>query len=109
MISYLAGPYSSPNIHTRDRRYTQISYVAAELMKRGEIVYSPITSCHHLALDYNLPFNADFWLQHDLKFLSRCDRLLVLQLSGWEDSVGLQKEIEFATKHNIPIEYIDLG
>lgn len=109
MISYLAGPYTSEHIHIRDRRYHQISFVAAQLMKRGELVYSPITACHHIAADYELPKDANYWLRQNLAFLSRCDRLLVLQLEGWEDSEGVQREIEFATENNIPIEYISLG
>jgi hypothetical protein len=109
MISYLAGPYSSPHIHIRDRRYQQISAVAAELMRRGEWIYSPITSCHHLAIDYELPYDADFWLKHDLAFLARCDRMIVLQLEGWDESVGVKREIEFATEKNIPIVYMTLG
>lgn len=108
MINYLAGPYSSVHIHIRDRRYNQISFVAAELMRRGEIVYSPITACHHIAADYDLPFDATYWLKQNLEFLAHCDKLLVLQLDGWENSVGLKREIEFATEKNIPIEYIKL-
>lgn len=109
MISYLAGPYSSVHIHIRDRRYHQISFVAAKLIQRGELVYSPITACHSLAMDYELPTDAEFWLRQNLTFLSRCDKLLVLQLEGWEQSEGLRREIEFATEHNIPIEYVTLG
>jgi hypothetical protein len=109
MISYLAGPYSSVHIHIRDRRYHQLSFVAAQLIKRGELVYSPITSCHGLAMDYDLPTDADFWLNQNLAFLARCDRMLVLQLEGWESSQGVKREIEFATERNIPIEYINLG
>jgi hypothetical protein len=109
MINYLAGPYSSSFIHIRDRRYQQISSVAAALARRGEIVYSPITSCHHLANDYDLPGDAEFWLRHDLAFLEKCSKMYVLQLEGWEQSVGVQREIAFATEHNIPIEYINLG
>lgn len=109
MISYLAGPYTSTYIHIRDRRYHQISFVAAQLMKRGEVVYSPITACHHLANDHNLPIDAKYWLRHDLAFLSRCDKMYVLQLDGWKESVGVQNEIAFAAEHNIPIEYVTLG
>ena len=109
MISYLAGPYSSPHIHIRDRRYQQISFVAAELIKRGELIYSPITSCHPIACDHGLPTDAAFWLHYDLAFLARCDRLLVLQLEGWDRSEGVKHEIEFAEKNCIPVEYISLG
>ena len=109
MISYLAAPYSSIHIHIRDRRYNQISFVASELMKRGEIIYSPITACHHIAADYSLPFDADYWLRTNLEFLTHCGKLYVLQLDGWEQSIGVKREIEFATERNIPIEYITLG
>ena len=108
MINYLAGPYSSVHIHIRERRYNQISFVAAQLMKRGECIYSPITSCHHIAIDYDLPFDTNFWLNHDLAILARCDKLLVLQLEGWEHSIGVQCEIAFADEHNIPVEYVTL-
>ena|SRR5882672_2424350 len=109
MIAYLAAPYSSIHIHIRDRRYHQIAFVAAQLIKRGEIIYSPITSCHHLANDYNLPIEADYWLRQDLEFLRHCGKMYVLQLEGWEDSEGVESEIVYTTDRNIPIEYITLG
>jgi hypothetical protein len=109
MISYLAGPYSSTQIHIRDRRYHQLSFVAAQLIKRGELVYSPVTACHNIAMDYELPTDAEFWLRQNLAFLSRCDRMYVLCLEGWEQSIGVKREIEFATERNIPIEYVTLG
>jgi len=109
VISYLAAPYSSVHIHIRDRRYTQIAFVAAQLIRRGEIIYSPITACHHIACDFELPTDANFWLRQNLTMLAKCDRLYVLQLEGWEQSEGLRREIEFATERNIPIEYISLG
>lgn len=106
MIVYLAGPYSSCHIHIRQRRYDKLSWVAAQLIRRGEIVYSPVTSCHHIANDYDLPMDADYWLRHDLEFLRRCGKMYVLQLEGWEQSIGVAREIEFANEHEIPIEYI---
>lgn len=109
MINYLAAPYSSPQIHIRDRRYNQIAFVASELIKRGEIIYSPITACHHLACDFELPKDADYWLRTNLEFLRRCGKMYVLTLDGWKASIGVQREIEFATERNIPIEYISLG
>lgn len=60
-------------------------------------------------MDHDLPTDADYWLRQNLAFLSRCDKMYVLQLEGWEKSDGVQREIAFATEHNIPIEYITLG
>lgn len=109
MISYLAAPYSSIHIHIRDRRYHQIAFVAAKLISRGELIYSPITAHHHLAIDYDLPADADYWLRQNLAFLGHCGKLYVLQLDGWKDSQGVKIEIDYATDREIPIEYITLG
>jgi hypothetical protein len=106
MIEYLAGPYSHPHEHIRHQRYTTITAKAAQLMTEGRVIYSPITSMHFLAKDHSMPFEADFWLHHDLAILRRCGKLLVLQLEGWENSVGLKAEIEFANANGIPVEYI---
>lgn len=107
---YLACPYAHPDSNVQHRRYTQVTARAAELMRKGHVVYSPITSMHFLSQHHAFPGEGnDFWLRHDLAILARCDKLLVLQLEGWEQSEGLRREIEFATEKNIPIEYIGVA
>lgn len=108
-MKYLAGPYGSVHSHIKERRYNQLTFVAAQLMKRGEVIFSPITHCHYLAQEHASFEGPDFWLHQDLAILRRCDTLIVLRLEGWEQSEGLRREIEFATEHNIPVEYITLG
>jgi hypothetical protein len=105
---YLAGPYAHVYEHMKCRRYEQLTFVTAMLLRSGTTVYSPITHCHPLAQQYDMPRDHSFWLNHDLAILARCDKLLVLRLEGWENSIGLRREIEFANEKNIPIEYIDL-
>ena len=105
MINYLACPYTHAEEHMEQRRYEWVTTVAAELMRQGLVVYSPITSMHYLAR--RLKVGEVDWLQHDLTILARCDKLIVLQLEDWEASEGLRKEIEFAREHNIPIEYVE--
>lgn len=109
MINYLACPYTHEHDYIQHQRYEQVTRVAAELMRQGLCIYSPITSMHYLSRHCK-PNEID-WLQHDLIILSRCDKLIVLQLEGWEDSEGLRREIAFAKEHNIPIFYMeyDLG
>lgn len=105
MINYLACPYTHEHDHVQHQRYEQVTSVAAQLMSQDLTIYSPITSMHYLSRQ--LVRNGDFWLRHDLTILLRCDKLIVLQLGGWENSLGLAKEIEFAAEHNIPIEYME--
>lgn len=102
---YLACPYTHEHDYVQHRRYEQVTAVAAELMKRGFIIYSPITSMHYLSRHCK-PNEID-WLHHDLTILARCDKLIVLMLEDWNKSEGLRREIEFAEEHNIPIEFME--
>lgn len=107
MITYLACPYLHIKSDVQQERYNQVTEVAAALMCKGEVVYSPITSMHYLAQTYVMPNRPGFWLDHDLTILAVCDKLIVLQLEGWQFSEGLRREIAFATEKNIPIEYME--
>ena len=51
--------------------------------------------------------SGDWWLKQDFAVLTKCSKLLVYRMEGWEKSYGVGKEIEFAKEHKIPIEYID--
>lgn len=106
-ISYLACPYSHPDPAVRENRYTAVTRVAFELMKKGIFVYSPIT--HNIPID-RLGIHGDWlvWRDFDHTMLSRCDRLLVLKLDGWEKSKGLAAEISHAQQLGIPIEWLEV-
>jgi len=108
MIKYLAAPYSHPDPRVREHRHDQATFVCAELIRRGEIIFSPITHCHFMAKGHRLPNDADYWLRYCLVFLRKSSKLYVLQLPGWKESKGVQAEIKFATSRNIPIEYITI-
>jgi hypothetical protein len=38
-----------------------------------------------------------YWLNHCLQFVNHCESLFVLQLSGWDTSLGVEKEMARAT------------
>ena len=46
------------------------------------------------------------WYEFDLAFMRRCQQLAVLQLPGWDDSIGIALEIGAAIALELPIEYI---
>jgi hypothetical protein len=52
-----------------------------------------------------LPNETEWWLKWTFNLLSRCDRMIVLCFDKWEDSIGVQREIEFALENNIEVEY----
>lgn len=93
---YLASPYSSPLLTVRSFRFLQARDAAAALLRAGRLVYSPIVHGHAIAsAHYDLPTDHDFWMRHCFDMLARCDDLMVLQLTGWRESKGVQAEIRW--------------
>ncbi len=109
-LIYLASIYSLDNAskELRKERAAKATWVAGQLIKRGYVVFSPLTHNAPLEELYNLPTSWDFWCRFDATFLLRCDKLMVLTLDGWDRSIGITAEIRLAKLHNIPIEYIKM-
>jgi len=86
---YLATPYSSDDPAVMRHRYNVVTKVAAELMKRGEMVFSPITHSHPIAQHLNKETAVDWkaWERFDTKLLKCCSELCVLMLPGWKESI----------------------
>jgi hypothetical protein len=95
------------NSFIMDFRASVSDIIAADLMKKGRIIFAPISMCHHLAVKYNLPKDWAYWKYFDEEFVKMCGKLLVITLKGWKKSVGVKGEMELAKKYGIPIEYID--
>lgn len=104
-ILYLASPYSHPDDAVVQRRYKMACRAAAVLIQQGWTVFSPIAHSHPIAETGIVGRTSDVWITMDLEILAHCERLLVLTLQGWEDSVGVAQEIAEATRLGIPIEY----
>lgn len=93
---YLAIPYTHADPAVMDARAEVADHVAALLTRAGYEVYSPISSWHHIAKKYDLPTDHAYWKRLNDNILSICDRLMVIKLDGWEESQGVQDEIEMA-------------
>lgn len=80
--------------------------MAGKLMSDGLHIFSPISHTHPIALAGNLPTGFDFWRGYDEAILNVCKELWVLCLDGWQESVGVRAEIDYACKLGIPVRYI---
>lgn len=107
-LIYIAAPYSHPSPEVREERLRMVSYYAFTLHKKGIFAYSPLTHDVNLA-KFGIEDGFSQWEEFDLLMLSKCDRLYVLKLPGWEESVGVTAEIKKAKELNIPIEEIDMN
>lgn len=106
-LSYVASPYSHPIDDIRIENYKIVSNFVANLVKNGNVVFSPITYGHHLVEFRTMPTDFEFWENFCLTFLSKCDEMIVLKIPGWEDSIGIKNEIRYCEVHDIPIYYIE--
>lgn len=104
-FTYIASPYSHADEAIRELRFNLVSKFTADMIRDGEVVYSPIAHSHPLAVDYELPGDFDFWMRQNYGLLSKASRMIVLCLDGWEDSKGVQAEIEFAEKCGVEVGY----
>ena len=108
-IIYLACPYAHSDPTVRQSRYEAATRAAAEMMRKGLIVFSPITMTHPigalLAGAGKTP-ESDYWIAFDEAFLSVCSKMVVLQMEGWQTSNGIAREIAFFEKLGRPVTYV---
>lgn len=104
-IYYLASPYSHKDKSVQKKRAEDATEVAVKLLHHDIFVFAPIPYNEPWE-KYNLPGDWGFWTDFDKSFVHRCDGgLIVLMLDGWDKSVGVTAEIEFAKQLNRPIYY----
>ena len=104
---YLGLPYSSPSRKVRWKRFNEANKAAAHLFKMGYNCLSPISHSHPISLHMDNSQDSEFWTLIDQYWQYQCDELIVLTLDGWEDSVGLKKEIEFARSIGQDVLFMD--
>lgn len=106
-VIYLAVPYSHEDPLVVEQRVGAVNRVAADMMRRGLHVFSPISHTHPIAQAGNLPNDWKYWEAYDRAMLAACCKLAVLKLPGWEQSEGVRAEIALAKEMRLPVEYLD--
>jgi hypothetical protein len=76
---YLASPYTHPDPVVREERFAAACAVAAQLLRFGHLVFSPICHSHPLTR-FGLPLDWGFWERCDRQHLERCSELIELGL-----------------------------
>ena len=103
---YLASPYSHTDPDIQLQRYEDVAREAAILINEGAIVFCPIAHSHPIATIGDIDDGTwRTWSKQDLAILERCDEFMVLMLPGWDTSVGINAETDFAIANEIPVTY----
>lgn len=107
-LTYLAVPYSHPDPAVRLARFEAANRAAGLLMREGLLVFSPISHTHPIAEACGLPLGWDYWQAYDRAVLSCCSKVIVLELDGWQNSIGVMNELSIAHFANIEVEFMQL-
>jgi hypothetical protein len=109
-LYYLATAYNDASILKRNERYRAALMLTIKLIDKGFHIFSPIVHNHEVAVRMKTAERGafDFWREYDCNFLSRCNVLLVYaDAEGlWQQSVGVNAEMKFATDNKIQIMYL---
>ena len=110
-LIYLSSPYTSGGTVDGDEAINRVESTKKmlfTLMNMGIAVFSPIVSGTGIN-PYGEDKEHSWWMHWDLKMLRKCDRIAVLALPDWQDSLGIQMELELATILQKPIFIIKEG
>ena len=106
-LIYLSLPYSHPDKDVIDERMQCFWEAVAGLICVGVKVISPMSLMPAMV---HLPDHAADWAsweQYCKTLLNVCDEVWVLCLPGWDCSIGVGGEIQYAKKLGKPVKYID--
>lgn len=101
MKLYICIPYTG----MEERSFKIANQVAADLIKDGFIVYSPISHSHPIATQCGLDLDFKFWEKIDKCFIDWCDIVLIVDIAGWQKSIGVNAELKYAKEKGKMIWY----
>lgn len=105
---YLASPYTHADPLIEQQRYDAAYAYTLQQIRLGVVIFSPIVYCHHFYTGGHLGGDFSTWKDFNLEMILRSTALRVLRLKGWENSVGVNAEIDYARRAMIPVEYTGL-
>jgi len=104
---YLGSPYSK-HPDGLETAFVDICKVAAQFAVDGIPAYSPIAHTHPIAMIGEVdPHDHSIWLPFDGPLMTAARGLVVVMMPSWQDSFGLQHEIEYFKSVGKPILYMD--
>ncbi|HUT91921.1 MAG TPA: DUF1937 family protein [Thermoguttaceae bacterium] len=105
---YLSSPYTHPDPAICEQRFRAVCQVAAEMLRAGKLVFSPIAHSHPIEHG-GAPSTWEFWKALDLEMVTKSDEVVVLKLPGWDRSQGVQAEVAWARALGKPVTYVEAG
>ena len=106
-LIYLASSYGHRDPAMMQDRYELVCQAAADMVAEGQMAISPIAYGHTLLGYREMPGDWTFWESFCISLLAKCERMVVLQMDGWQESRGVQAEIRYAEANGITVDYVE--
>jgi len=108
-ILYLATSYYHDDPKVREERYHIACKLVAALFKEKIYVYSPIVHNVVPAQIGKIPSGYDIWQEFDEEMCRKLDGLIVAKIDGWQESKGVQAEINLCKQLHKIIQYLEMS
>ena len=104
VLVYIAGCYNSKDGYNGiEKNIREAEKYAIELANNNIAFICPHLNSNHF--EVKAKANEDFYYKQDIELLKCCNIMIVIP--GWENSVGVKNEIEYAKNHDIQIFYVE--
>ena len=100
---YIASPYTSLIEGAEEIRYLQVREFTDRMIALGFVAFSPIAYCHPIAKRIGHQTDHKTWLRFNMSILRRSEAMYLLCLPGWEESKGVQVELNVCRMLDIPV------
>lgn len=109
MLWYVASPYSKyPGGIVK--ALEDVSREMGLLVRAGVHAFSPICHSHPIAIHGGIdPLDHETWMNADEPFMKMADGLIVLMIDGWDESKGVQAEIDMFDNADKPVIFMRPG
>jgi len=103
---YLASPYSKYPAGM-EQAFQDAAIATAWLLRRGVHSFCPITHSHPIAVYGGLSLtDHEIWLPADRPMMNAARGIVVCQMPTWDQSFGIQHEIDVFKAALKPVEYL---
>lgn len=103
---YIASPYTHHNLDVMISRYEAVLHHTGRLKSLGVICFSPIVYGHEFFIRGYAPPDFTFWREFNDKMILMSAEVTILTLPGYNESVGVKHEIDFARDNRIPVRFV---
>lgn len=107
-LVFISSPYSHPNPEVKVQRTKDVAKMVAKLMHHDIFGLSPVLyGLSIIQHGMELPDDWQFWAKYCHEYMKACQKVYIIAMEGWAESVGVQGEIEEAIKQNKEVFVIE--